>query len=106
MKQPAWQVPKLHILPPPQLMPSSLLDQSDVEDVGLQILHWLPWAVVPLSTSALSIQHPLRQVPELHILPLPTLPQLVPFPLTVQSLVEEEVWHVWQAFAGLGAPLA
>jgi hypothetical protein len=68
----------------PQLVPSVLLDQADVLAAGRQIWHTFDGLVVPLPTSAPSIQQPPWQVPLLHTWPVP---QLTPLAAAVQELV-------------------
>ena len=77
------QVPAEQVLPPPQLVPSVLVDQTEVLAAGLQIWQTFDGLVIPLPTSAPAIQHPLWQVPPLHTCPVPQLP---PLALVVQEV--------------------
>jgi hypothetical protein len=76
-------VPAVHFLPLPQLVPSVLLDHSEVLVAGRQIWQTFDELVVPLPTSAPSIQQPLWQVPPLHTCPVP---QLAPLALAVHEV--------------------
>jgi hypothetical protein len=96
-------MPAPQILPVPQPVPSVLLDQPEVMAAGLQIWQMFDELVVPLPTSAPLIQHPLWQMPPLHTCPVP---QFAPLALDVHEVSAYAVWQVWQAFAGLAAPLA
>lgn len=102
-KQPAWQVPPPQILPVPQFVPSVLLDHADALVFGLQTWHVFEGFVVPLATSAPSIQQPLWHEPALQTCPLP---QLVPLVAVVQDVGAKLGWQVWQALVGLAVVFA
>jgi hypothetical protein len=71
-------VPLEQVFPPPQLVPSVLLDQAEVLVAGLQIWQAFDALVAPLPTRAPAIQQPLWQVPLLHTCPVPQLAPLAP----------------------------
>jgi hypothetical protein len=58
---------------------------------------------VPLARNVPEIKQPLWHAAALQISPLP---QLVPFAIAVQAVVDVPGWQLWQTFRGLTAPAA
>jgi len=87
MRQPGLQEPPEQNLPavePPQAVPSALLVQLVVDEVGSQYWQTLAAFAAPLLTNAPPIQHPVWQFPALQTWPEP---QAAPLPPAVQEVV-------------------